>query len=1135
MKRTITLLFSATATALLLSGTASPGPIPAQIQQALAESQRNVIVILRDQVENLPPARRAMGARTAALSSSQGSVLAAFPQMRNRKVRSFATINAFALSVSAAEQAQLVAHPMVQAVVPDAVIKPLPRSEKRVGAGTNSSVSAASTASNGGLCNTLEPQALQLTNAAFADPSIPQAHEVLDGNGKKVRGKGVKIAWLADGMDPTLPGFIHTDGTPVFFDFQDFSGDPAGTPTGGGEAFGDASSLAAQDTPNGKPLVFDISKFVNEAHPLPSPCNIRIRGMAPDASLAGLVVFGSTALTTSTFVQAIEYAVTHDDVDVINESFGGAPLPDNANDPIALANNAAVRAGVTVVVSTGDAGAETLQSPSSDSKVIAAGASNQYRIYAQTGDGLIPLSTNKGFLNNNITAFSSSGFSQKNARMLDVVAPGDSGWSLCSVNQAMFQECGDLTNESGPSPIEEFGGTSESSPLTAGVAALVIQAYRSTHRGADPSPAIVKQIIKSSATDLGAPAVTQGAGLINALAAVNLALSVNDEYGKSKARGEGILAQPTSVSISGQPNRSESRTFTITNSGTSTQHLTPTLETLGEPFAGATLNVNMHPASDPTFVNVAGGTRAYQKRTFKVPTGADHLDVAIAFQTPLGTTNTPIVLFGLLDPSGRAAAHSVPQGAGQAYGHVDIVKPAAGTWTAVIWTHLGGTSGSYVGPVQLTWGAERFVKLGSVYPAHLDLQPGASGSVTAEFSMPSEPGDLSAALRFEQSPNAATANYPQIPVALRALIPTGPTGGNFTGALTGGNGRSGSGPYQTFLFDVPQGVNDMSLVLNIADNGYLLEGLLVDPSGMPLSVQPNQDPSDGSAQFALTLSHYNPQPGRWKFVLLQNFFSSGNQTSLPFTARIGFNTAKVSAPKLPNNAKLTLSASAAPVTIPITVTNTGALTRLYYADARLNTSSILELPPQACSSVNTLPGGCGFFFVPTQTSTAAFVAKSTVPITMDAEGDVGTGVGFTGTPDIFAKTIAPNTEAAIISELEVPYAGWFVSPSQKGPYGPAGMPTVPISTSAFVLAQSFDLAVSADSGDVWTDLTLNTNTFNPLSLAPGATGIINVTITPDSSQVGNTVSGFIYIDTFDFNVFTGDETVRIPYSYTVAP
>jgi hypothetical protein len=327
----------------------------------------------------------------------------------------------------------------------------------------------------------------------------------------------------------------------------------------------------------------------------------------------------------------------------------------------------------------------------------------------------------------------------------------------------------------------------------------------------------------------------------------------------------------------------------------------------------------------------------------------------------------------------------------------------------------------------------------------------------------------------------------------------------------------------------------MSLVLNIADNGYLLQGLLVDPQGMQLSVEPNQDPIDGSAQFALQLSHYNPQPGRWKFVLLQNFTSSGNQTSLPFTARIGFNTAAIKATGLPDSARVKLSASAPAVTVPIQVKNTGALTQLYFADARLSTVGAAQLPLQGCSGIATLPGACGVFYVPTQTNTVEFLAQSTVPITMDAYNDVGGGVGGTGSPDIFARQIAPETVAAVLSEPEIPYSIWASIPSLIGPYGAAGAPTEPVAFGAVVLMQEFDSAAAADSGDLWADLTLNTNTYNPLVLAPGATGTINLVITPDPAQVGKTVTGFVYIDTFNPNVSTGDEVVRLPYSYTVAP
>ncbi|MEO7205521.1 MAG: S8 family serine peptidase [Steroidobacteraceae bacterium] len=1137
MKRSTTVALSGTTLGLVLSSNALSGAVlPAQIQQAMRQTDRNVIVILRDQVASVPPLRRAMGARAETLAISQSSVMSMLPRIAGRKFHAFSTVNAFATSVSASELAQLAADPRVQAVVPDAVIRPLAR--KRLSAEGPSGSAASTSVTDGGLCNTLEPESLQVTNTAFSDPSIPQAQRVRDGNGQFVTGKGVKVAYIADGLDPNNPAFIRPDGSHVFIDYQDFTGDPAGTPTDGVEAFGDAGTIAAQDMPNGKPLLYDISKFVNSVHPLPSPCNIRVRGMAPGASLVGLDVFGTiNPTTTSNFVQAIEYAVIHDDVDVLNESFGGNPFPDNTNDPISLANDAAVRAGVTVVVSTGDAGtAGTLGSPATSSTAIAAGASTTFRLYAQTGDGLIPLN-NGGFLDNNISSLSSGGFAQTKARTVDVVAPGDLGWSVCSTNTTLFFGCTNDQKPANPTPISAFGGTSESSPTTAGAAALVIQAYRSTHGGDDPSPATVKRIIMSTATDLNVPSFEQGSGLLNTLAAVNEALSIDDKNGHPNNRGAGLLVAPSSAHATAMPNREQSRTFTVTNEGTEPQKLTPTFETLGAPLAGDTLNLTLDPATDPFFLNVAGNKRAYIKHGFKVPAGMEHLDAAIAFQSPIGSPNPPLVFFGLLDPSGRQVAFSIPQGLGSGYGHVDVANPKAGNWTVIVYTRVSGVAGSYSGPIQFVWATENFEKLGSVSPAHVNLAPGASVELTAEFSMPSSPGDTAAALRFVRSPDPRGRKFAEVPVTLRTLIPTGPTGGNFTGTLTGGNSRASAGPTQTFEFQVPSGVNDVSLVLNIADNGYLLEGLLVDPNGMQLSVQPNQDPLDGSPQFALQLAHYNPQPGRWKFVLLQNFISSGNQTTLPFTARIGFNSARVTAAGLPNAASVVLSAAAAPVVVPISVTNNGALTRLYFADARRDAQTFIELPaqPGACSGpVVTLPGYCGLSSLPTQVSIAAFVAQSSVPITMDAFNSVGTGVGGTGNPDIFASKIGNDAAVALISEPEVPYSTWVTVPSEIGPYGPAGAPTVAASSSAFVMMKPFDSTVSADSGDLWADTVLGTQTFNPLILRPGETGTINVTITPDATSVGKTVNGFIYIDTFNPVVNTGDEVVSLPYAYTIS-
>ncbi len=1092
------------------------------------QGDRNVIVILRDQMPTMQPLRGIRHARASALAAAQTSLIGTLQTKRARNVRAFRTINAFATSVTPAEAIDLQNDPQVQAVVSDRVIR-LPQVQRDLTspASTNAS-SALPSGPQTPQCNTLEPEALQLTHTAFLNPEIPQAQTVLDGHGNRVLGTGVKVAFVADGLDINIPGFIRPDGSHVFIDYKDFSGDPAGTPTPGGEAFGDASSIAAQDH-NGS-LVYDISQFNNPAHPITSPCNIRIRGVAPGASLVGLKVFSSLGYTTtSAFVQAIEYAVLDDDVDVINESFGGNPFFDSANDPISLANTLAIQAGITVVVSTGDAGtAGTLGSPSTDPSVIAAGASTSFRAYAQTSDGVQPLA--KGYLSNNISSLSSGGFAQRTPRTVDIVAPGDLGWALCSANITLYTECTNYKFVG--SPIQVFGGTSQSSPLTAGEAALIIQAYRSTHNGATPTPALVKQIIMSTATDLGAPSDEQGAGLIDALAAVNTALSLDDQNGRPKHRGDGLFISQNSAELTDSPNSSEFLTFTVSNTGATTRHLTPRLEDLAKPSAGASLTVPLSPSTDPRFTFVNGALRAYATQTFTVPPGAEHLDAAIAF-VPLNSQT--YVNLGLLDPTGKQAAFSLPQGTGNGYGHVDVVKPAAGTWTAIIFTRVSGVT-SYAGPVKFTWSTEQFAAIGSVFPSELDLAPGQSREILALFNMPSQPGDSAAAIRFHSAEQGPVIGDPEIPVTLRTLIPVGAHGSTFTAPLTGGNGRAGAGPTQTFEFDVPRSAKNLSLGLNVSDPGYALEGFLVDPHGMQLSIAVNADPITGAPLKTLQMYHENPEAGRWHFVLLQNFTSSGNQTSLPFTAHIGLNTIPYSAAALPDDAQVKVSVKGAALSVPITVVNNSAVPQILFADARLQAHSLSSLPIYTCSKTTTLPGLCLYTFLPTEVNDAQFEAQSTVPINMDASNSNGTGpVGFTGSPDLYAKTIGPNTVAASLQTREVPWSYWYLTPALIGPFGPAGAPTAPVKAAVFVNMRPFDPAVSADSGDLYLDAVYGSATFNPLVLAPGATGVINLRIKPTASQVGETVRGFVFLDNYSQSLGSGDEVVRIPYSYTVTP
>src|SRR5579862_5980966 len=131
MKRAITIGLSGTTFAFLLSNNALPGAeLPAQVRQAMQASNRDVIVILRDQLASVPPVRRAMGARAASLAASQSSVMSSLPRVQGRKFHAFSTINAFATSVSASELALLSADARVQAVVPDAVMRPPVRKQR---------------------------------------------------------------------------------------------------------------------------------------------------------------------------------------------------------------------------------------------------------------------------------------------------------------------------------------------------------------------------------------------------------------------------------------------------------------------------------------------------------------------------------------------------------------------------------------------------------------------------------------------------------------------------------------------------------------------------------------------------------------------------------------------------------------------------------------------------------------------------------------------------------------------------------------------------------------------------------------------------------------------------------------------
>ena len=286
-----------------------------------------------------------------------------------------------------------------------------------------------------------------------------QVWTLSDSYGVSVRGSGIVVAVIDTGVDYTHPdlggGFGPAYKVIGGYDFSNNDADPR-------DDHGHGTHVAGIIAASGGSS-----------------------GVAPEAKILAYKVLGRDGSgSTSNVIAGIEAAMdpnsdgnTIDHADIISMSLGG---PGEIGDPMCLAVERAVDAGIVVVVAAGNSGPTfgTVASPGLEPKVITVGAIDSI---------------------GNIASFSSRGTSSDTLIKPEISAPGVNVVSTVPFSGTM------LSSSTG---YMALSGTSMATPHVSGVAALLVQLHP------DWTPEQVKSAMISGSKTMDEPLWHAGAGAL---------------------------------------------------------------------------------------------------------------------------------------------------------------------------------------------------------------------------------------------------------------------------------------------------------------------------------------------------------------------------------------------------------------------------------------------------------------------------------------------------------------------------------------------------------------------------------------------------------------------------------------------